>query len=64
MIDVETGKEVAWYLVDGSAWAASPDGARAAYVGYVPHFTPEESRRPQFCIDDECGLQAALVSGA
>ena len=54
VIDVETGNEVAWYLVDGFNWAASPDGSHAAYVGYVPHFTPNESRRPRFCLDDEC----------
>jgi len=60
VIDVETGKQVAGYLVDGFAWAASPDGAHAAYVGFVPHFTPREYRRPQFCIDDECGLDKSL----
>ena len=53
VIDVETDGQVAGYLVDGFAWAASPDGAHAAYVGFVPHFTREEDRRPQFCIDDE-----------
>lgn len=56
VIDVETGKEVARYLVDGRVWAASPDGMHAAYVGSQPRFTPDEKRRPQFCIDDECGL--------
>lgn len=56
IIDVETGKEVAWYLVDGPAWAPSPDGTHAAYVGYTPHFTPHEDRQPQFCIDDECSF--------
>ena len=54
VIDVETGREVAGYLVDGFGWEASPDGSHAAYVGYIPHFTPEASRRPQFCLDDEC----------
>jgi len=54
VIDVEAGKEVAWYLVDGFTWEASPDGSHAAYVGYIPHFTPEVSRHPQFCLDDEC----------
>ena len=54
LVDIGTGKEVAWYAVDGPAWAASPDGSHAAYVGYVPHFTPEERRRPQFCLDSEC----------
>jgi hypothetical protein len=27
-----------------------------AYVGYIPHFTPEDRRRPQFCLDSECGI--------
>lgn len=56
LVDIGTGKEVGGYLTDGFAWAASPDGSHAAYVGYVPHFTPEEKRRPQFCLDSECGF--------
>jgi len=54
VIDAESGKELNWYLVDGFSWAASPDGSHAAYIGYVPHFTSNEDRRPQFCFDDEC----------
>jgi len=54
VIDVDTGKQVAGYFVDGFDWEASPDGSHAAYVGYIPHFTPEASRRPQFCLDEEC----------
>jgi hypothetical protein len=56
VIDTETGKEVGGYLVDGFGWEASPDGSHVAYVGYIPHFTPEASRRPQFCLDDECSF--------
>ena len=56
ILDAGTGKQVDGYLVDGSAWAASPDGSHFAYVGYIPHFTPEENRRPQFCLDKECAF--------
>jgi hypothetical protein len=56
VVDIGTGKEVDGCLTEGSAWAASPDGSHMAYVGYVPHFTPEDSRRPQFCLDSECGI--------
>jgi len=56
VIDVEAGQQVTGYFVDGFAWAASPDAAHAAYVGFVQHFMPEANRRPQFCIDDECNL--------
>lgn len=56
VIDVVSGEQVKDYLVDGFKWAASPDGSHAAYVGYVPHFTPEDARHPQLCLDDECPL--------
>jgi hypothetical protein len=56
VIDVGSGEQVKDYMVDGFNWAASPDGSHAAYVGYVPHFTQEEARRPQLCLDDECPL--------
>lgn len=54
VVDAESGKEVSGYMVDGYGWAVSPDGSHVAYVGYVPHWTPVERRRPQLCIDDEC----------
>jgi hypothetical protein len=54
VIDVVTGAEVPGYLTDGFTLVASPDGAHVAYVGFVPHFIPEDVRRPQFCLDDEC----------
>jgi len=56
VIDVGTGKQVAGNLTDGPTWVASPDGAHAAYVGMIPHFTAEDLRRPQFCLDDGCPL--------
>jgi hypothetical protein len=56
VIDVETGKQVAGNLVDGFTWVASPDGEHAAYLGFIPHFTPEADRRPRICLDNECGL--------
>ncbi len=55
IVDAETGKEVRWYLADGFSLVWSPDGSHAAYVGYIPHFTPEES-----CIDTECGFDKPL----
>ena len=58
VLDVETGKQVAGCFVDGFGWEASPDGSHMAYVGYIPHFTPEEDRRPQFCLDNECSFGA------
>jgi hypothetical protein len=54
VVDLAAGKEVKWYAVDGFEWTASPDGSHAAYVGGIPHFTPEADRRPQLCLDDEC----------
>ena len=56
VLDAETGKAVAGYLVDGFNWVASPDGLHAAYIGFIAHFTAEADRRPQICLDDECGL--------
>jgi hypothetical protein len=58
--DVTTGKEVEGYLVDGFAFAPSPDGSHVAYEGYIPHFTPEAEHRPQLCLDHECGLDTPL----
>ncbi len=54
IVDVATGKEVDGYLVDGFAFAPSPDGSHVAYEGYIPHFTPEEDERPKLCLDHEC----------
>jgi hypothetical protein len=56
VVDVETGERVAGNLVDGLTWVASPDGAHAAYIGFIPHFMRETDRRPQLCLDDECAL--------
>jgi hypothetical protein len=54
VVDLETGKEVAWYPVDGFGFAPSPDGSHVAYERMVVHFTPEADRRPELCVDDEC----------
>jgi dipeptidyl aminopeptidase/acylaminoacyl peptidase len=54
MVDIDSGREVRWYLVDGYQFVPSPDGLHAAYIGYVPHWTPEDGRRPQVCLDHEC----------
>ena len=61
IVDLAVGKEVGWYGVDGFLWAASPDGSHAAYVGLVPHFTPEADRRPQLCFDGECGMSESAT---
>jgi len=54
VIDVATGLTVASYYTEGSSFVPSPDGSHVAYVGLIPHFTPEDQRRPMFCLDDEC----------
>ena len=56
VLDVKTGRQVGGSFVDGYSWQASPDGSHMAYVGYIPHFTSEENRRPQFCLDNECSF--------
>lgn len=54
IVDAKSGKEVAWYAVEGYRWKPAPDGSHIAFVASTPHFTREEDRRPQFCLDDEC----------
>ena len=54
VVDLKTSEEVAIFLADGFTWVASPDGKHSAYVGHIPHFIPEDRRRPQLCLDDEC----------
>ena len=56
VLDAETGAEVKGNLTDGPNWVPSPDGEHAAYFGFIGHFTPDSERRPQLCLDDECGL--------
>jgi hypothetical protein len=54
VIDADSGAEIGSYLTDGFSLVVSPDGNHVAYIGQIPHFMPEERRRPQFCLDDEC----------
>jgi hypothetical protein len=63
VIDVSTGKEVADYVVDGYTFTPSPDASQVAYERSIPHFTWEEHRRPQLCLDDECGPTPAARGG-
>ncbi len=44
-------------------FAPSPDGSHVAYERSIPHFTWEEHRRPQLCLDDECGPTPAARGG-
>jgi dipeptidyl aminopeptidase/acylaminoacyl peptidase len=54
MIDPGSGKEVDWYAADGFSLVPSPHGTHVAYLGAVPHFTPEADRRPRLCVDHKC----------
>jgi len=53
-VDIATGLTVASYYTEGPSLVPSPDGSHVAYVGLIPHLTPEDQRRPMFCLDDEC----------
>mgnify|MGYP005815791775 CR=1 FL=1 len=59
VIDARTGKEAGEYLADGPNLAFSPDGKHVAYEAAVPHFMPEQERRPRLCVDQGCDSMRA-----
>jgi WD40-like Beta Propeller Repeat len=59
VVDVHARKELGGYLTNGLNLAFSPDGKHVAYEAAVPHFTPQENRRPRLCLDDGCDPRRA-----
>jgi hypothetical protein len=62
-LDVHSGKEVGGYVVDGFSLSPSPDWSHVAYEAAVAHFTDEVYRRPQLCLDEECGPSPSALGG-